>query len=322
MIELTVSRNDSGQRADKFLLKVCPNMPKNLLYKAFRKKDIKRNGKRCTPEEMLCEGDVLRAYLPADIDIRKPPQAMITQLPPPVVVYEDENICLMHKPVGVPVHADDKGTVDTMIARFTAYLYHCGLYVPQREQSFTPALCNRLDRNTDGLCIGAKNAAALRCVNEMIRNGEVQKEYLCVVVGKPPKSADIVIAYHRKTDENKAILRYQPFEGAKPAKTGYELLDTDGTLSLVRVRLYTGRTHQIRAQMALLGCPILGDGAYGNKEANQRYGECFQLLTAYRLTFCSKKNDSVVANLHERCFTITPAFTAKYFRQCEHITAQ
>ncbi len=313
MIEFTVSRNDAGQRADKFLVKACPGVPRNLLYKAFRKKDIKRNGKRCTPEEMLCEGDVLRAYLPEDACRMKPQRTVSTQLPPPEIVYEDENICLMHKPVGVPVHADDKGTVDTMIGRFTAFLYHRGLYNPLAEQSFVPALCNRLDRNTEGLCIGAKNAAALRCVNEMIRNGEVRKEYLCAVVGKPPKQTDTVVAYHCKKDGNRVILRYQPFAGAKLAKTGYELLATVGEISLVRVRLYTGRTHQIRAQMALLGCPILGDGAYGDKGANQRYGEHFQLLTAYRLTFCPTAADSVVSNLRGRCFEITPDFVGKYF---------
>lgn len=319
MIEWTIARNDCGQRADKFLLKACPKLPKNLLYKAFRKKDIKRNGKRCTPEEILCEGDVLRAYLPADAcDARSQPK-IDTQLAAPVIVYEDENICLMHKPVGVPAHTDDKGTTDTMIARLTAYLYRCGGYHPEAEQSFVPALCNRLDRNTEGLCIGAKNAAALRCINAMIANGEVQKEYLCVVVGKPPKQADTVVAYHRKEDAGRVILREHPFAGAKPAKTGYTLLVTVGGLSLVRVRLYTGRTHQIRAQMAMLGCPILGDGAYGDKVANQRYGERFQLLTAYRLTFCPKEEDCVVANLHGRCFTITPDFVEKYFPQhCIH----
>ncbi len=313
MIELTVSRNDAGQRADKFLVKACPRLPKNLLYKAFRKKDIKRNGKRCQPEEMLCEGDVIRAYLPEDVCENSPKSMDFAPLPRPEIVYEDDNICLMHKPVGVPVHADDKGTLDTMVARFTADLYHRGLYEPALEQSFVPALCNRLDRNTEGLCIGAKNAAALRCINGMIRDGEVEKEYLCVVVGRPPESAGTVLAYHRKNDGNRVVLRYQPFEGAKPARTGYELLSTRDGLSLVRVRLYTGRTHQIRAQMALLGCPILGDGAYGDKAANRQWGERFQLLTAYRLTFSPTDDACVVANLRGRRFEIMPRFVARYF---------
>ncbi len=313
MIEFTISLNDAGQRADKFLVKACPKLPKNLLYKAFRKKDIKRNGKRCNPEEMLCQGDVLRAYLPEDVCENPPKTVDFQSLPKPEIVYEDENICLMYKPVGVPVHADDRGTADTMIARFTADLYHRGLYDPDREQSFVPALCNRLDRNTEGLCIGAKNAAALRCINGMIRDGEVEKEYLCVVVGKPPKPSDTVMAYHCKKDGNRVVLQYHPFEGAKPSKTGYELLSTHDGLSLVRVRLYTGRTHQIRAQMALLGCPILGDGAYGDKAANRQWGERFQLLTAYRLTFCPTDEVCVVANLRGRNFAISPSFVGKYF---------
>ncbi len=314
MIEFTVTRNDAGQRADKFLVKACPKAPKSLLYKAFRKKDIKRNGKRCTPEEMLVAGDVIRAYLPSDCCEHQKKTAADTNLPAPVIVYEDENICLMHKPVGVPIHADDKGTVDTMIARFTADLYRRGLYDPQTENSFAPALCNRLDRNTEGLCIGAKNAPALRCINEMIRQGQVQKEYLCVVVGKPPQKSDTVIAYHRKEAGNHVTLRQEPFEGSKQTKTGYELLAHNGALSLVRVRLYTGRTHQIRAQMALLGCPILGDGAYGDAAVNSRYREHFQLLTAHRLTFLpTEEPDCIVKNLYGQCFTITPAFAAKYF---------
>ncbi len=314
MMEFHISANDGGQRADRFLLKACPKLPKNLLYKAFRKKDIKRNGKRCLPEEILQEGDCIRAYLPADCLESPPKKTVATHLPPPNILYEDDTLCLMHKPVGLPVHPDDKGTEDTLVARFLSDLARRNLYDPQKEQSFVPALCNRLDRNTEGLVIGAKTAAALRCINEKIRLGEITKEYLCITVGVPPKTSDTVIAYHRKENGNHVRLESKPFEGCKETKTGYTVLAQKEELSLVKVMLYTGRTHQIRAQMAALGCPILGDGAYGDQTANCRYGENFQLLTAFRLVFHPNIDEPcVISHLAGKAFSIPPTFCKRYF---------
>jgi len=314
MMEFHISANDGGQRADRFIVKACPKLPKNLLYKAFRKEDIKRNGKRCKPEEILQEGDCIRVYLPADCLEQQPTKVLHTELPPPAIVYEDDTLCLMHKPVGLPVHPDDHGTEDTLVARFLADLARRGCYDPRKEQSFTPALCNRLDRNTEGLVIGAKTAAALRCINEKIRLGEITKEYLCITVGAPPKSTDTVIAYHRKEEGNRVRLESKPFAGCKETKTEYTVLAKKDGLALVQVRLFTGRTHQIRAQMAVLGCPILGDGAYGNKETNHRYGEHFQLLTACRLVFALDTNTPcAISHLAGKAFSITPAFCSRYF---------
>lgn len=313
MMEFQIGCNDAGQRADQFICKLCPQIPRNLLYKAFRKKDIKRNGKWCTAETRLCEGDLLRVYLPDDCLAVKTKAVPRVDLPAPVILYEDDNISILHKPVGLPVHADDHATEDTLIARFLGDLSRRGCYDPNTEQSFTPALCNRLDRNTEGLVIAAKTAAALRCMNEKIRSGEVRKEYLCVTLGAPPKEKDIVTAYHRKEQGNRVRLEPTPFPSAKPTKTGYEIVRKTDTLALVRVRLFTGRTHQIRAQMAALGCPILGDGAYGNAAANREMREHFQLLTAYQLTFDFSETSCVLSYLRGKQFAITPKFCWKYF---------
>ena len=284
MHSFQIGENDAGQRADKFLRKACPKLPSSLLYKTFRKKDVKCDGKRIPPETILQAGNVLQVYLPEDcFETKTVVQPNGLQLPPPDVFYEDDHIALLRKPTGLPVHADDRGTQDTLIARFLQYLIQNGTYHPEQEQSFTPALCNRLDRNTEGFVLAAKNAEALRCLNEKIRLGEVQKQYLCVVIGAPPKQTDIVTAYHKKISDNQVVLSELPQDGFREIRTGYEIVAQKNGLSLVRVTLYTGRTHQIRAQMAALGCPILGDNRYGNAKINAAHGLRHQLLCACKL---------------------------------------
>ncbi len=284
MHSFQIGENDAGQRADKFLRKACPKLPSSLLYKTFRKKDVKCDGKRIPPETILQAGNVLQVYLPEDcFEGKTVAQPNGLQLPPPDVFYEDTHIALLRKPTGLPVHADDRGTQDTLIARFLQYLIQNGTYHPEQEQSFTPALCNRLDRNTEGFVLAAKTAEALRCLNEKIRLGEVQKQYLCVVIGAPPKQADIVTAYHKKISDNQVVLSELPQDGFREIRTGYEMVARKNGLSLVRVTLYTGRTHQIRAQMAALGCPILGDNRYGNAKINAAHGLRHQLLCACKL---------------------------------------
>lgn len=284
MHSFQIGENDAGQRADKFLRKACPKLPSSLLYKTFRKKDVKCDGKRIPPETILQAGNVLQVYLPEDcFETKTVVQPNGLQLPPPDVFYEDDRIALLRKSTGLPVHADDRGTQDTLIARFLQYLIQNGTYHPEQEQSFTPALCNRLDRNTEGFVLAAKNAEALRCLNEKIRLGEVQKQYLCVVIGAPPKQTDIVTAYHKKISDNQVVLSELPQDGFREIRTGYEIVAQKNGLSLVRVTLYTGRTHQIRAQMAELGCPILGDNRYGNAKINAAHGLRHQLLCACKL---------------------------------------
>ena len=312
MHSFPIGANDAGQRADRFLLKACPQLPKSLLYKAFRKRDVKLNGRRIPPETFLSAGDELQVYLPDDCFAGRTEQTVSVRLPAPEILFENAQIAVLKKPSGLPVHADDKGSADTLVGRFLQYLRDSGAYDPAAEQSFTPALCNRLDRNTEGIVLGAKTAAALRFLNEKIRLGEAEKEYLCITVGTPPKQSDTVTAYHRRLEGQSAEYSAVPREGFREMKTGYELLGRDGQLSLLRIRLYTGRTHQIRLQTAALGCPVLGDGRYGNRAANAEYGERGQLLCAYRLRLAFSDADTALSALCGRQFEILPAFFSRY----------
>ncbi len=313
MHSFIIGENDAGQRADKFIRKACPTLPQSLLYKTFRKKDVKCDGKRIPPETILNAGSTLQIYLPEDcFTEKKAPVISQTPLPAPDVVYEDADIAILRKPMNLPVHADDHGTEDTLIARFLQYLQEKNDYDPSKEQSFTPALCNRLDRNTEGFVIAAKTAQALRFLNEKIRIGEVQKQYLCVVVGAPPKQSDIVTAYHKKLSENQAVLSETPRVGFKEIRTGYELLAQKDGFSLILVTLYTGRTHQIRVQMAALGCPILGDPRYGNMQVNIAQGQKHQLLSACRLRFRFTEAPERFLHLKDKVFSFTPQFAKQY----------
>jgi len=312
MHTFTIGANDAGQRADKFLLKACPNLPKSLLYKTFRKKDVKCNGKRIPAETFLAEGDTVQVYLPDEFFVSAKKTVSETHLPKPEIIYEDANILLMKKPVNLPVHADDKGSSDTLQGRFLQYLAQSGTYDPAQEQSFTPALCNRLDRNTEGFVIGAKTAAALRCVNEMIRENHVVKQYFCITAGIPPKQHDTVHAYHRREEGKKAEIVQTPRAGFREICTEYEILQKHDDLALLLVTLHTGRTHQIRAQTAALGCPVLGDNRYGDRRANQKYGESHQLLAACRLHFDVPHEGHLLSALYGRIFGYTPDFCSRY----------
>lgn len=312
MHTFTIGANDAGQRADKFLLKACPKLPKSLLYKTFRKKDVKCNGRRIPAETFLCEGDTLQVYLPEEFFVSAKKTRPQKKLPQPEIIYEDTEIALLKKPVNLPVHADGKGSEDTLAARFLQYLAEHGVYDPAQEQSFAPALCNRLDRNTEGFVIGAKTAAALRTVNEMIRENRVIKQYLCITVGAPPKQHDTVTAYHRRLEGKPAEISDSPRDGFREIKTEYELLQKQDDLALLLVTLHTGRTHQIRAQMAALHCPILGDHRYGSRSANQKYGASHQLLAACLLRFDVPPEGHLLSALYGKAFSYTPDFCRKY----------
>ena len=312
MHTFTIGANDAGQRADKFLLKACPKLPKSLLYKTFRKKDVKLGGKRIPPETFLQAGDELTVYLPDEYFAAAPKPQRIAALPLPEIVYEDDNIALMKKPVDLPVHADDKGSADTLAGRFLYYLAKSGAYDPANEQSFSPALCNRLDRNTEGFVIGAKNAAALRGMNTLIRENRVIKQYLCITAGIPPKQHDTVTAYHRRIEGKSAEISETPREGFREIVTEYELLQKHDDLALLLITLHTGRTHQIRAQMAALRCPLLGDSRYGFAKVNRRYAEPHQLLAACLLRFDVPAEGHLLSALHGKAFAYTPDFVRRY----------
>lgn len=287
MRTIEIGKNDAGQRLDKFLTKRFKTMPKALMYKYIRTKYIKLNGKRCEISSKLNEGDILTLYIKdeffepqkAEYDFMKAPLKLD-------IVYEDENILLIDKKPGLIVHPDENYHFDSALARIQHYLYEKGEYNPELENSFAPALVNRIDRNTGGIVIAAKTAEALRILNQKMKDRELIKLYLCIAVGNFEKKADTMTAYLEKNEkQNRVYISNKPRDGAKTIKTKYRVLSERNGLSLVEVDLLTGRTHQIRAHMAYIGHPLLGDSKYGKNEYNRKSGYKYQALYSYKLVF-------------------------------------
>lgn len=307
MRELTVKKNDAGQRLDKFVGKALPSLPPALLYKSIRLKKIKVNRKRAEGKQMLAEGDTVQLFLAEEFfeggDGNR--HALFAVTPHLDVVYEDDNILLLNKRPGVSVHEDDKGDTDTLVTHVQAYLAQKGEYLPDEEQSFAPALCNRIDRNTGGIVIAAKNAESLREMNAAIKARTLDKRYLCVVHGTPRPPSATVEGYLRKDAASNTVRIYDknPPKDTKPIKTRYKTLRTDRGLSLLEVTLLTGRTHQIRAHLAHLGYPLLGDGKYGINREDKARGYKYQALWSYRLSFAFPEGSSL-AYLNGKVFSV------------------
>jgi len=316
--EYHITKNDSGQRLNKFLEKAVPRLPGGLMHKYLRLKRIKVNGKRTEASYRLCENDVLQLYLNDEYfekDTREEEAFRRIALPRLQIVYEDDNLLLADKAPGMVVHMDDDGSNDTLIAHIQAYLYQSGKWNPEDAASFAPALCNRIDRNTGGIVIAAKTAEALRILNERIKHRELDKRYLCIVHGLPtPREGEIQSFLRRDEKQKQVTLHHTRVPGSKTAITRYRTLKTHGALSLVECKLLTGRTHQIRAQMASIGCPLLGDGKYGSNALNRPYHETSQALYAYSLSFRFSGEAGALSYLNGRRFRVEHVpFVEKYF---------
>ena len=304
---LTVNRNDAGQRLDKFLSKAVKGLPTSMMYKYIRLKKIKVNRGRTEPNYMLAEGDEIQLFIREEF-FSAPAEdtdALFRIEPKLEIVYEDENILLLNKRPGVLVHEDVSGGENTLILHVQAYLAQKGEYDPRAEQSFSPALCNRIDRNTGGIVIAAKNADALREMNEKIRNDEVQKCYDCVVHGRMPKREDTLYGYLKKNSaDNLVSVIDEEKPGWKKIITKYRVLAEKNGLSLLEVELVTGRTHQIRAHMAHIGHPLLGDGKYGINRRDRERGYKYQALYAWRLAFRFASSEGVLGYLNGKSFEV------------------
>lgn len=288
MKNFIIGKNDAGQRLDKFVTKTLPSLPKSLLYKYLRLKRIKLNGKKADAATRLNEGDSIDMYINDEFFVEREEKYSFLGAGKTLdIIYEDENIMLLDKKVGLLSHPDEGEYVDTLIGRVQRYLYEKGEYDPKNEASFAPALANRIDRNTGGIVMAAKNAESLRILNEKIKNREIKKIYLCLVIGCPKQKTATLCDYMVKDEKkNKVTVYKDPVPGSKDIRTKYTVLDTKDGISLVEVDLLTGRTHQIRAHMAHIGCPLLGDGKYGTNAQNKKFGGYKkQCLYSYKTVF-------------------------------------
>ncbi len=316
MKEFTINSNDAQTRLDKFISKAVPNLPGTLAQKYIRIKRIKVNGKRAERDTRLNCGDIVSMYINDEFFETSPTLPdYLTCKPNLSIIYEDENIMLLDKAPGLSVHEDEQQKQNTLIAQIKAYLYQNGEWNPDEENSFTPALCNRIDRNTGGIVIAAKNAPALRVLNEKIKNREIKKFYLCLVRGKlTPPTGKLENFLWKDAKKNQVFIRRDRVPGAKTAVTLYRTVKSSSELSLVECELITGRTHQIRAQMAHAGHPLLGDGKYGDNDWNKKHHRNKQALYSYRLIF-SFSTDAGPLNYLKGAFFQVPHvdFAEKYF---------
>ena len=316
MKELTIGPNDGGQRLDRFLSKAVPLLPASLAQKYIRLKRIKCNGARAQRDMRLQEGDVLQLYINDEFfDKPREDNAYLTVASPKLnIVYEDEQILLVDKRPGIAVHPHDGAEYGrTLIDHIQSYLYQKREWRPREENSFMPALCNRIDRNTGGIVIAAKTADALRIMNQKIKDRELDKRYLAIVEGTPKPQKGSLKGYLFKDEKkNRVFVTNKPQTGAKTCQTNYQVLESRNGLSLVECELITGRTHQIRAQFAHAGHPLLGDGKYG--KLDKKYDRNYQALYSYKLTFRFSTDGGVLSYLDGKSFQVENVdFVQEYF---------
>jgi 23S rRNA pseudouridine955/2504/2580 synthase len=317
MKEFIIGKNDSGQRLDRFTSKASPMLSASLTQKYIRIKRIKVNGKGAKRDYKLNEGDTVQMYVNDEyFEAPGEENAYATIADPSLeIIYEDENILLINKPPGVLCHSDSGYDRASIVSRVQAYLYQKGEWRPREENAFAPSLCNRIDRNTSGIVLAAKNAEALRVLNDKIKLQEIDKYYLAAVFGKP-KSPSGRLEGHIFKDavKNRVYVFKESRPGSKSAAMEYRLVKTNEHLSLLECKLITGRTHQIRAQLADIGHPLLGDGKYGSERLNKPYSETRQALCSYKLVFAFKTEAGLLAYLDGKSFRLSNIpFVDKYF---------
>ena len=316
MKEFTIGPNDAGQRLDRFLAKAVPLLPASLAQKYIRLKRIKRNGQRADRDTRLEAGDVLQLYINDEFfDKPREDNAYLTVATPKLnIVYEDAHILLVDKRPGLAVHPHDGAEYGrTLIDHIQSYLYQKREWRPREENAFTPALCNRIDRNTGGIVIAAKTAEALRVMNQKIKDRELDKRYLAIVEGTPkPRDGSLKGYLFKDAKKNRVFVSDTPQPGAKTCQTNYKTLVSRNGLSLVECELITGRTHQIRAQFAHAGHPLLGDGKYG--KLDKKYDRNYQALYSYRLTFTFTTDAGALEHLNGKSFAVDKVdFVEEYF---------
>lgn len=287
MKEIVITSNEAGQRFDKFLKKYLKEMPLSGIYKSIRKKQITVNGNKASEKYILNEGDIVKFNMEID-DVKKEQNMDFLDVSYDFsIIYEDENLLIVNKKPGILVHPDE-GREATLTHEVLSYLYDKGRYIPSEEKTFTPSPCNRLDRNTEGLVIFAKNYEALKAVNESIREGGIEKYYTTMVKGRLADGTYRgYIVKNPKT--NKVTIHNEYVKNGKEIVTRVINNESIGIFSHIDIELITGRSHQIRAHLASMGNPLVGDPKYGDNKTNSfffnKYGIDSQMLIAYKLTF-------------------------------------
>jgi len=300
--EFTVSRKDDGRKLEKWLPTVAPGLNFGAVRKFLRLKRVRVNGKVAKEGTVLAAGDVVNAYINDEFFDEKPRENKLlagfrVRMD---VIYEDENIILVDKRPGLRVHPDEEEKVDTLVTHVQAYLYQKGEY---NGTGFAPALCNRIDRFTGGIVIAAKNSEALHVMDMKIRSREVSKFYLCAAAGRLTPPEGELRGYLLKEGKRVKVIS-QPAPGAQEARTKYRTINSDAGASLVECELLTGRTHQIRAQFAAAGHPLIGDTQYGDPEINKKYPSNFQQLYSYRVVFDFATDAGLLNYLKGRSFQV------------------
>ncbi len=308
MKEFTIGKNDAGQRLDRWITKTVPLLSSALVQKYIRIKRIKLNGKGAKADSRLHIGDVIQLYVNDEFfEAPDRDHSFLSTMKPKLdIIYEDGNLALLNKRPGILSHPDEHEQINTLITHFQAYLYQKKEWSPYQENSFTPALCNRIDRNTGGIVIAAKNAEALRIMNQKIKNRELQKLYLCIVHGEMvPPQGKLSGFLLKEEGKPSAQIFDHPVPGGKPAVTTYRTLAKKRGLSLLECDLITGRTHQIRAQFAACGHPLLGDKKYGHSQDGIHYHRSYQALYSYKLKFSFTTDAGCLNTLNGREWAVT-----------------
>lgn len=300
--------NEAGMRLSRFIKKVTHNLPDSLMHKGFRNRRIKVNAQRALPEQRLNLGDIVELYINDEFFPETPKAAACNNTVPPKadfdIIYEDDNIAILYKPAGLLSHSDAAGA-SNLLDSYIQVLISRKEFKPEDQHYFSPALCNRLDRGTEGLVLAAKQAAALRDANRLISKGAVRKIYRCICEGTPPEG--IHTAFLVRDKSNKTVtVSGSPAPNAKEIVTGIRVVAKAEGFSLCQIDLLTGRTHQIRAHLAYLGTPLYGDRKYGLDKKKPGYSR--QALCAWQLSFASPLADAgELAYLSGKSFTVTDA---------------
>ncbi|MGO5065242.1 RluA family pseudouridine synthase [Clostridium sporogenes] len=284
-MKIVIGANEAGQRLDKFCRKWLKDVPLSAIYKAIRKGEIKVNGRKSKEKNFLEEGDIVESFNVKSKGEKKKFVRIDNNLK---ITYEDENMVLVEKWPGVLVHSDKKEGEPTLTDYVLSYLYDKGDYTPELEVTFTPAPCNRLDRNTSGIVVFGKNYESLKNLNEMIRDRKIEKYYSSLVKGRI-KDGTYEAYISKNEDSNISKVYNEPKPNTKKIAMKVKTVQTCGSFSFIEIELLTGRSHQLRAHLSYLGNPIIGDSKYGDKKLNSffhnKYGLSYQYLYSYKLIF-------------------------------------